>query len=66
MANLEIGGMKTLAQGLDLPNSTNKVLLETWAEVQQKKVTIPSKEVKVKMNEPKTSDIDQLPVSQYC
>ena len=46
MANLEIGGMKTLAQGLDLPNSTNKVLLETWAEVQQKKVTIPSNDGK--------------------
>ena len=44
MANLQVGGMKTLAQSLDVPNATNQALLDAWVQVEHMKMTIPHKE----------------------
>ena len=57
--------MKTLAQSLDVPNATNQALLDAWVQVEHMKLTIPHKEVNVKKGEPKSSDIDELPIDRY-
>ena len=67
MANLKIGGMKTLAQSLDVPDSTNEVLLAIWTQVDALKPRIPADTVvlKPRVETSRVYDTKDLPLTAY-
>ena len=66
MANLAIGGMKTLKQSMEVEGASNQVLLDVWKEVEHSKVRLWEKaDLVVQSNVAKKSEIGDIPASQY-
>jgi len=67
MANQQIGGMKTLAQTLEVEGATNQLLCDIWASVESSKLNFPNDVVIIRKSSEtqKKYDPQDLPISQF-
>ena len=67
MANQQLGGMKTLAQTMEVEGSPNQVFLDAFRDVEQLNPMMPDLELTLhpEAKTAKTRDIADLPISHY-